>query len=142
MDRVDFVAKAESICFTNGWTADDIRAELDSEYGVCCVENGVGYAIGRVSFDEAELHRIAVLPEKRRTGAGERLLREFLAACKDRGAEKVFLEVRSKNHPAAGLYEKCGFERIAVRKKYYGDDDALVYVFTFSRNVKNDQSSV
>lgn len=142
MDRVNFIAAVEAVCFTKGWTADDIRAELDSEYGICSVEEGVGYALGRVSFDEAELHRIAVLPEKRRSGAGERLLRDFLAECGERGAEKVFLEVRSKNTPAVCLYEKCGFERIAVRKNYYGDDDALIYVFTFSENVKNDQSGV
>ena len=142
MDMVDFIAAAENVCFTKGWSAADIRAELESGYGVCCIDDGVGYALGRVSFDEAELHRIAVLPEKRRTGAGERILRQFIDECSRRGAGKIFLEVRSKNLPAVKLYEKCGFSRISVRKNYYGDDDAAVYMFTFSGNVKNDQFAV
>lgn len=142
MDVVEFIARSEAVCFSNGWTADDIRAELESGCGVCCTEEGIGYAIGRISFDEAELHRIAVLPEKRRSGAGERLLRHFLDECGKKGAVKVFLEVRSKNLSAVRLYERCGFMRIAVRKNYYGDDDAVVYAFTFPDDVKNDQFRV
>lgn len=42
------------------------------------------------------------------------------------GAKKCFLEVRSRNTPAISLYEKCGFKRVGLRKKYYGDDDAAV----------------
>jgi ribosomal-protein-alanine N-acetyltransferase len=38
------------------------------------------------------------------------------------------LEVRITNFPALRLYEKYGFETVAIRKKYYQDtgEDALV----------------
>ena len=129
MNNIDFIAYAESVCFTRPWTSDEVRSAVCGEYGVAAVEPDVGYAVGRLSFDEAELYRIAVLPEKRRCGAGGRLLDSFMVLCRERGAEKIFLEVRSKNTPAIKLYESRGFTLISVRKGYYGDDDALVYMY-------------
>lgn len=127
-DTVSFITRAESECFTRPWTYDEVQSAVCGEYGVTAVEPEVGYALGRLSFDEAELYRIAVLPEKRRCGAGGRLLDRFIALCGERGAAKIFLEVRSKNVPAIKLYESRGFSLISVRRGYYGDDDALVYI--------------
>lgn len=135
MNDAEFIAYAESVCFTNGWTRENVAALLDEESSVCVVEDDTGYAIGRISFDEAELYRIAVLPEKRRHHAGERLLQSFIERCASRGAEKIFLEVRSKNVPAVSLYERNGFEKISVRRNYYGDDDALIYLYIFKSQV-------
>lgn len=138
MNKTDFIVHAEGICFRNGWTAENVKALMDDPDCVCTVEDGTGYAIGRISFDEAELYRIAVLPGQRRQHAGERILRDFIMQCSERGAEKIFLEVRSRNEAAVGLYEKNGFERISVRRGYYGDDDALIYLFTVSNSVNGD----
>ena len=126
-ETIDFIASCEDACFSHPWTSDEVQSCICSEYGVCVIENGIGYAIGRISFDEAELYRIAVLPEKRRVGAGKRLLTGFIDECVCRGAEKIFLEVHAKNVPAVSLYEQTGFTRISVRRGYYGDDDALIY---------------
>jgi ribosomal-protein-alanine N-acetyltransferase len=131
---ISFIVGVERACFSRPWSRDEVGAAVGSEYGVTVVIPEVGFALGRVSFDEAELHRIAVLPEKRRNGAGRELLDRFINACRERGAEKIFLEVRSANTPAVRLYESRGFERISVRKGYYGDDDALVYLL----DTKND----
>ena len=48
--------------------------------------------------------------------------------CISRGVKEIFLEVRASNTPAISLYLKCGFEKISVRKKYYGDpaEDAVI----------------
>ena len=127
MTDTEFIAYAESVCFSRPWTAGDSAACADSPDGVCAVDEGVGYAFGRISFDEAELYRIAVLPDKRGRGAGSALLARFIQECTERGIVRIFLEVRSKNVPAAALYEKHGFKLISVRQGYYGDDDALIY---------------
>ena len=47
-----------------------------------------------------------------------------------KGAEEVFLEVRSYNAAAISLYEKTGFTKISVRKGYYGDCDGIVMMIS------------
>ena len=130
MNDIELMAYAEGVCFTRPWTADELQSCIDSGFGVYAVIPDTGYVIGRLSFDEAELYRIAVLPDKRRSGAGSELLRRFVSLCRQRGVAKIFLEVRSRNLPAVSLYEKSGFERISVRRGYYGDDDAVIYALT------------
>ena len=49
--------------------------------------------------------------------------------CKEKGAERMLLEVREKNSAARALYESFGFEQISVRKNYYSHptEDAIIY---------------
>ncbi len=133
MDDITFMAYAESVCFEHSWSADDIKAVTESGYGVYSIERDehgepVGYVIGRMSLDEAELYRIAVLPDNHRQHAGMRLVKSFIEKCAENGAEKIFLEVRSRNVPAVHMYECAGFSKLSVRKGYYGDDDAVIYI--------------
>ena len=87
----------------------------------------VGYACETVLFDEGEIANVAVSPERRGQGLGKRLMDWLEERAKSLGAEKLFLEVRVSNAPALALYNGCGFEPLAVRKKYYPDgEDALV----------------
>ncbi|MGZ7144902.1 GNAT family N-acetyltransferase, partial [Streptococcus pyogenes] len=43
-------------------------------------------------------------------------------------SEPVFLEVRESNKAARGLYEKFGFKKVGLRKKYYQNpvEDAVL----------------
>ena len=50
---------------------------------------------------------------------GAALLTELLAEAGRRGCTEVFLEVRADNDRARVLYERFGFERIGLRKRYY-----------------------
>ena len=131
MEIYERIYELEKVCFEDPWTEESVKNQLLNENCACTVseDNGeiTGYAFGTVIIDEGELYRIAVSPEKRGKGIGERLLHEFVEKCHERGAVKLFLEVRSKNVPARRLYEKRGFKEISVRKGYYGDDDAVVY---------------
>lgn len=121
----------EKDCFSDPWSITSVENQLSSEQTIfaICEENGetAGFVLGTEVCGEAELYRIAVSEKFRRRGLGERLMADFLEQCRKRGAQKVFLEVRSRNLPAISLYEKAGFERIAVRKGYYGDDDAVIF---------------
>ena len=42
--------------------------------------------------------------------------------------ESLYLEVRTSNVPAIGLYKKLGFEKVGLRKAYYSSpiEDAIV----------------
>ena len=54
-------------------------------------------------------------------------LKALVKMAKEKGVEKVFLEVRKSNIPAFSCYQKCGFVPIGIRKGYYGNgEDAIV----------------
>lgn len=121
----------ERLCFGDCWTEEMLAEQLKSPLTELAFERVgaelAGYAVGRVAADEGELFRIAVRPEFRRRHIAERLLNALHVQMRRRGAAKCFLEVRSRNAPAAALYEKLGYKKIAVRKGYYNDDDAIIY---------------
>lgn len=56
----------------------------------------------------------ALHPLYRGLGIGEALCRAMLTIARDKGADKIFLGVKLKNHPAINLYRKLGFEQIRV----------------------------
>ncbi len=124
-------ARIEEKCFSSPWTEKMLTDSfLSGQYIFVSISDGeqvAGYACGTISPGEAELQRICVLPEFRRKGYGKRLLGEITMAFFAAGCEKIFLEVRCRNSAARSLYEKCGFEEIAIRPGYYGDDDAVIY---------------
>ena len=70
--------------------------------------------------DESDVLGIATLPEYRRRGCAEKLLRD---AAKGR---KLTLEVRESNFPAIALYKKVGFTEIRVIGKYYGNENGIL----------------
>ncbi|MCF7985278.1 MAG: GNAT family N-acetyltransferase [Thiohalocapsa sp.] len=55
------------------------------------------------------VHDLAVLPEWRNRGIGQRLLAQVEAVARARGYCKVTLEVRADNESALGLYRKLGY---------------------------------
>ncbi|MEM7780541.1 MAG: GNAT family N-acetyltransferase [Pseudomonadota bacterium] len=77
-----------------------------------------GFILTRQAADEEELLLIAVLPEFRRKGLGEALIRHMFTRAEARRTRHIFLEMRRGN-PAIRLYEKMGFEPIGERQEYY-----------------------
>lgn len=130
MSKFDELYYIEKCCFSDPWTGEMLEAELNSPLSI--LEIGIAdgktaaYAIGRVVADEAELFRVAVLPEFRRQGIAEKLLASLHRQMKNRGARSCFLEVRKHNLAAVSLYKKLGYELIREISGYYPDDDALV----------------
>ncbi len=79
-------------------------------------------------IDEAHIVAVATDPALRRRGIGELLVAEALELARARDAQTVTLEVRVSNTAAQALYEKYGFRRLGLRKRYYTDnnEDALI----------------
>ena len=88
----------------------------------------VAYAAAFVSFEEAEVFKIAVTPELRGKGFGAKIFSELIKAVKKRGAKAITLEVRPSNIAAVRLYEKFGLKSVGQRKNYYTNptEDALI----------------
>lgn len=130
MNVIEDILEIENECFDRPWTYETLSFEIHSPLCALAYEERGGkiacYALGRVVADEGELLRLGTSPQYRRQGLAERSLLALLDKMREVGAKKCFLEVRSRNTPAISLYEKCGFKRVGLRKKYYGDDDALV----------------
>ena len=137
------IAAAEAICFSDPWCERDILGYISTEGGICFVayrgDRLIAYILGRLIAPEAEIYRIAVLPEHRQRGIGYRLLDFAMKTERGRGLETVFLEVRSRNTPAINLYSAYGFKRAGIRKNYYKnpDDDAIVMLRAHPDDLKN-----
>jgi ribosomal-protein-alanine acetyltransferase len=88
-----------------------------------------GFIAGRALDKEREIENIVISDFVRRRGFGSRLVQEFLALARSRGAEEIFLEVRESNLAARRLYETSGFSESGRRQSYYQQpqEDAIVY---------------
>ncbi|MBI2171633.1 MAG: ribosomal protein S18-alanine N-acetyltransferase [Chloroflexi bacterium] len=88
----------------------------------------VGYVATWFVLDEAHIISIAVRESLRRLGLGELLMMAAVELSMARRAQRVTLEARVSNLAAHALYEKYGFARVGLRKRYYSDnnEDALI----------------
>lgn len=57
-----------------------------------------------------ELKKMYFMPEVRGLGFGRELLRRCLAAARERGFERCYLETHDRMDQARGLYESAGFQ--------------------------------
>jgi ribosomal-protein-alanine N-acetyltransferase len=93
-----------------------------------------GFAMGRVTAEEAEVLTLAVHPAQRRAGTGRALMLALMAEAAARGAESLFLEVSESNAAARALYAGLGAGQAGRRRRYYPDgSDALVLRLELSR---------
>jgi ribosomal-protein-alanine N-acetyltransferase len=98
-------------------------------------ESAAGFTLVRAAPGEEELLLIAVVPEHRGRGLGLRLLERFASDARARGAERIFLEMRS-NNPAYDLYRALGFEPIGTRRNYYRRPDGnRIDAITFAKSL-------
>lgn len=101
---------------------------VDSQEANIISGSFVGYIIANLIGDETELLRIAVTDMYRGQGIGRTLLDFYLNDVADE-CNRCFLEVRASNQSARGLYEKYGYQEIALRKSYYSNptEDGIIY---------------
>lgn len=130
--HVTQVAALEKLCFSAPWSEASVAGELDNPLSVwlVCVDRGkvLGYVGSQTVLEESDMMNIAVLPEARRAGIGERLILTLIELLKDRGSRSLALEVRASNAPAISLYKKLGFLQVGRRPNYYRGprEDALI----------------
>lgn len=98
----------------------DAEHYLRHEFFVALLDGAlVGFIVARnTAPDEREILNIAVTPQHRGKGIGERLLRRLLYSGKP---GEVFLEVRESNTKAQALYQRIGFDVVGRRPNYYDD---------------------
>jgi [ribosomal protein S18]-alanine N-acetyltransferase len=122
---------ARAFTMPRPWSADEFAGWLADPLAFLLVEGDAGFLLGRAVAGEAELLTVAVAPEARGRGLGQRLVARFLYQARLRGAEVAFLEVAEDNGPARTVYSRAGFTDSGRRRGYYrrpqgGTVDALV----------------
>ncbi len=92
----------------------------------------LGYILGRVVSDEAEILSLGIAEEARRLGYASGLVARLGEGADAMGAARLYLEVAAGNGPAIALYQRLAFKRLGVRRGYYRHpgrmaEDALLF---------------
>lgn len=116
--------------FDDFWNIENLKTDLLSDNSVwfsAKIENKiVGFVGIKVVLDEADIMNIAIHKNYRQQGFASSLLSEVINYCKNNGINKINLEVNENNIPAINLYKKLNFRIDGIRKKYYGNNDAII----------------
>jgi ribosomal-protein-alanine N-acetyltransferase len=126
------ISELEKECFKGeSWSYSTLASCFESPtfYGIACEDGGevVGYGGITVVADTSDLENILVSEEFRRGGVGSAILDKLIDIAAQKGAEKIFLEVRVSNYAAMRMYLKAGFVGVYARTRYYSDgEDCLV----------------
>lgn len=130
---LDAIMAIEPTIYPYPWSRGNFSDSLDAGYsGWVYEENGViiGYAMLMLVLDEAHLLNISIAKSHQGRGLGAALLEYMMQVARGHGAANMFLEVRPSNLAAIRLYERTGFNEMAVRRGYYpaadGREDALL----------------
>lgn len=129
---VSQIAKIEADLFGPGcWNKNMILQELQAPmraYYAYIDENAntdtntdtvAGYAGFWFDGDDAQIMTIGVAKEYQKQGIASNLLKTMIENAKSIGAKRMLLEVKVNNNPALKLYEKFGFTKMGLRKRYY-----------------------
>ncbi|WP_250859142.1 ribosomal protein S18-alanine N-acetyltransferase [Oceanirhabdus seepicola] len=120
------------------WSIEDFKKELENKLARYFValqnDKVVGFGGMWVIIDEAHITNVAVHPNHRRSGIGDKLLRCMYKFCADNNIIGITLEVRENNLVAQNFYKNLGFAVEGRRKKYYQDtgEDAIIM---WNRNI-------
>jgi len=87
----------------------------------------IGYAGLWFDGEVTQVMTIGVTLDRQHQGAGTVLLEALVARSRELGAHGVLLEVAVDNPAAIAMYEKFGFERLGLRKRYYQPEDVDAY---------------
>ena len=126
------IYEIEQQSFMTPWTLDSLQRELSNTAAryLALIEDGhvVAYAGMWLVLDEGHVMNIAVRPDRRGQGYGERITHALIQLAADTGLSFITLEVRRGNDAARSLYKKLGFIEVGLRKGYYSDsgEDAVL----------------
>jgi ribosomal-protein-alanine N-acetyltransferase len=116
--------------FDPSWDEESVRTMLDHPAATSLVamsgnpKTAVGFVLGQLSADEAEILSIGVAKPWQRKGLGRRLMEGLMRAVSRAEAKTLHLEVADDNTPALVLYHHLGFKEAGRRKDYYTRKDS------------------
>jgi GNAT superfamily N-acetyltransferase len=100
---------------------------------VILVAEAEGTPLGYLSVIDGPAQNMAWITDlvvslrHRRQGIASRLLRAAREWCHERGMERIFIEMQSKNYPAIKLARKSGFVFAGYSDSFYPDQDIALF---------------
>lgn len=133
------------------WSEHSIREELDAPARtyLLAVDTGtteneglenidtdsiIAYAGYWYDGDDAEVMNIDVAKAHQRQGIGRMLFERMIDNAREQGAKRMILEVSVENTPALTLYQKLGFSRMGLRRRYYQPEGIDAYTMSLDLN--------
>jgi len=151
----DDIAQLHARAFDSPWDAKSIETLLAADTAISFVASlsrqaqsadqpmqtrvqaPIGFVIGRLVGDDAEIITIGVDRDCRRAGAGRALIGAFQRAASRAGAERIVFEVAADSIAALALYGVTGFAEIGRRAEYYArGDGAFVDALLFGKALR------
>lgn len=130
--HVEAIAELEKLCFSDPWSTNSIRSELNNPLSCWLVavdgDKLIGYVGSQSVLGWADMMNLAVHPDYRGRGVGEHLVSRLIGQLRANQVTCLTLEVRVSNSSARKLYEKMGFVQVGRRPNYYHNpkEDALI----------------
>ena len=132
---LDALVAIEEASVPSAWSRDVLERFLQRQDSDCYVieqsERVVGFFLVIYEPDGLHMANLAVDPEFRRRGLALLALDWIEELAKERGAERIALEVRETNLAAQLLYRKAGYRAIKIVSDYYPDEEAYRMVKRF-----------
>ncbi|OGT47927.1 MAG: ribosomal-protein-alanine N-acetyltransferase [Gammaproteobacteria bacterium RIFCSPHIGHO2_12_FULL_38_11] len=85
-----------------------------------------GFITVKNNHDHWEIMQIVIDKNYQQQGLATKLVEYTIKQAKKLSVEKIQLEVRRSNTAAISLYQKCGFQKVGIRKKYYKDGEEAI----------------
>lgn len=132
IDDLEQVMPIEEELFSMPWTDNGFFSFLLRDDSLFLVAEDAGEILGYCGvimvLDQGDIVNVGVKADRQRQGIARRLLDALVQIAGERGVSSLYLEVRTSNQAAIGLYESLGFQKLGVRKGYYEEpkEDAVV----------------
>ncbi len=123
-EHIPAIVEVEKVCFAQPWSTQSLTAELEKENAALFAalddnKTVIGWAGLTHICGEGSITNVAVLPQARRCGVGEALVRALLTESVRLSLDWLMLEVRISNAAAVSLYQKLGFNPVGIRPNFY-----------------------
>ena len=100
------IAEIETLCFSDPWSENSIASELDNRlsHWLVALDGGTvsGYIGSQSVLDTADIMNVAVHPDYRRQGIGEKLMLALTEQLRENG---ILFKIQNRNY---GEYEIQG----------------------------------
>jgi ribosomal-protein-alanine N-acetyltransferase len=134
VEDLEQVVEIEKASMPSPWSKELFEEELKREVARYFVGEIDDQVVGYMGYweapQEAHIINLAIAPRFRQKGLGFEMMEYCLRFAYNKGARLATLEVRESNEAAQKLYEKMNFRTVAIRKKYYSDnqENAIVMI--------------